>query len=256
MWVLGCVPNGIKKDIKSSVFKIYLKLCALPPNISKIKVKFNILCVETKKHLKYIYNDFDYKHKYWQTDKLCKRSYLIFNDFNTLRFKTEIEIIEQYDLNHNELSSNLWKKYIKNNNISQLITTYISLLSDSKLLLLINGFLRYYIKEISSSHKIDKIISSFYPKFNGDLFTWNISCEQIIKLSQLNYKQRFDSKIFNISSLKWFLQIYPNGYDQKMKVLFSLFNISIFTINIKRNNNTFWCLLSSNNVKFFNNSYI
>jgi len=210
MWVLGCVPNGIKKDNESTVFKIYLKLCALPPNISKIKVKFNILCIETKKHLKYIYNDFDYKHKYWQTDKLCKRSYLIFNDFDILRFKADIEIIEQYDLNNNELSSNAWKQHIERKTVPELITQYTPF-DEQQLQVLVSGFLRRYFEQHKLYHFV-QIVHGFYPKVHGDLFTWNISCEQILKLSQLNYKQRFDSKIFNISNLKWFLQIYPNGY--------------------------------------------
>eukprot|EP01083_Nonionella_stella_P171885 588187_1 len=212
MWVLGCVPNGIKKDNEASVFKIYLKLCALPPNISKIKVKFNIICIETKKHIKYIYNDFDYKHKYWQTDKLCKRNYLIFNDFDTLRFKAEIEIIEQYDTNYNELSSNLWKHKIQNHTIQDMISTASSpSLSSHQLKMLVIGYTRRYIPY--TVHIIAVLIDKFYPQHTDrGLFTWNINLEQIIKLSKLNAKQRFDSKIFTISNLKWFLQIYPNGY--------------------------------------------
>merc|ERR1719474_1278215 len=235
MWVLGCVPHGIKKDNESSVFKMFLKLCALPPSVSRIKVKFNILCVETKKHLKYIYHDFDYKHKYWQTDKLCKRSYLMFDDFTSMRFNAEIEIIEQYDLEMNEISSALWRRHMDRGTVQQLATPRNQ--KDSRLL--IHGFLRqiagspgfqsYHLQHSGYGghgqdaargrehvarrgigyEGIEKVVLLYYP---GRSFTWNISSEQILKLSQLNNKQRFDSRLFVMGNLKWFLQVYPNGY--------------------------------------------
>ncbi len=109
-------------------------------------------------------------------------------------------------IRHSIKDSNKWKLNIKNNNINMTPTNINKL---------IYGFIRrniIYIQQIQNINGILGIIYNYYPSQNGDLFPWKIYTEQIIKLSQLNYKQRFDSKIFNISNLKWFLQIYPNGY--------------------------------------------
>merc|ERR1712228_415218 len=75
---------------------LYLQLCALPPNISKMKCKLKLYHLEssTKWSVK---KDFGYDNKNagWTKNKL---SYEKLMKFDTITFRAEIEILNLFDL--------------------------------------------------------------------------------------------------------------------------------------------------------------
>jgi len=226
MWVMGCVPNGIKKDSESSVFKVFLKLCALPRDVGRIKTKFNLFCLESGKRVAPIYHDFDYHHKYWQTDKLCRRCFIVFGDFSSLRVRAEIEIVEQYDLSMNELSSALWERHMARGTVDR----FVAAGNPKNTPLLIRGFMRRVVDSLDCGAAADheavcSVIDSFC---SGDSFQWKVSSERLLKISQAATRQRFDSRLFVMGNLKWFLQLYPNGYRPEDEGFCSVYLILAF----------------------------
>merc|ERR1712204_16532 len=46
LWTLRCAPNGESED-EEGLLSVWLQLNALPKNVSKMKVQFELKCVET-----------------------------------------------------------------------------------------------------------------------------------------------------------------------------------------------------------------
>eukprot|EP01084_Bolivina_argentea_P163937 285117_1 len=95
LFCFKCAPNGYNdKNIGCAL--LFLQLCALPPNISKMKCKVKLYHVEsgTKWSVK---KDFSYDNKNagWTKNKL---SYEKLMKFDTITFRAEIEILNLFDL--------------------------------------------------------------------------------------------------------------------------------------------------------------
>ena len=96
---LRIAPKGWKLREQKWV-NLWLQLCALPMNISKIDLKYSIKCVETNtifnsKQVAFDYNPY-HKNAGWNQRKLVTNS---LRKYNSLTFKVEIRILHKYDLN-------------------------------------------------------------------------------------------------------------------------------------------------------------
>jgi len=95
LWCFKCAPNGYN-DKNEGAALLFIQLCALPPNISKMKCKVKLFHVEsdTKWSVK---KDFGYDNKNagWTKNKL---SYEKLMKYDTITFRAEIEILTLFDL--------------------------------------------------------------------------------------------------------------------------------------------------------------
>lgn len=124
IWAIGCCPNGPDMDDKGIVF-IYLNLCGLPQNISKIKVKWRVRIIETGTVDNNI-DDFDYNNYGWE----WSTKQLMFNEFkkySTFTIIIDIMIIKEIDNDGDEIMIstmndvvNEWTKFVENTNNDRL----------------------------------------------------------------------------------------------------------------------------------------
>lgn len=116
MFCLAFCPNGGWKENQGQA-RLSLKLCCLPNKISKIKVKMELLCLETETYYSDIC-DFGYDSKNtvraWPTDMLLTPQ---LNGLNKLTFKCMVFIIAKYDQHGNEIivDDNIYDDDIKEN---------------------------------------------------------------------------------------------------------------------------------------------
>ena len=115
MFCLAFCPNGGWKENQGQA-RLSLKLCCLPNRISKIKVKMELLCLETETDYCDIC-DFAYDSnltvRAWPTDMLLTPQ---LNGLNKLTFKCMVFIIAKYDQQGNEINNNNNNNHHDNNN--------------------------------------------------------------------------------------------------------------------------------------------
>ena len=114
LWCLRIAPKGWKLNAQNYVC-LWLQLCGLPINISKLKVRFTVKCVETNtihfskdRYFRYYFHD---QYAGWNQKKLLTKSLKRLKS-DTLTFQGRITILAKYDLNGHEIpmikSSNNW----------------------------------------------------------------------------------------------------------------------------------------------------
>ena len=112
-WFLRLYPNGSGKNNMGFV-NLFLYLCSMPINISKLRVKYSISCTETGTNWNHIK---DYKPNAmgsgWSNHRLSREKLF---QFNTFSFKCNLVILEKYDKNNNKIVPNM----INNNNINNI----------------------------------------------------------------------------------------------------------------------------------------
>eukprot|EP01084_Bolivina_argentea_P291124 500313_1 len=97
-WFLRLYPNGSGKNNMGHV-NLFLYIVSIPSDISKLRVKYSIVCKETETHWNHIK---DYKpHAMgsgWSNHRLPKDKLFKFTSFS---FKIKLAILEKYDLHNN-----------------------------------------------------------------------------------------------------------------------------------------------------------
>ena len=112
-WCLRCAPKGWKIMYGSPDYvNLWLQLCCLPLNTSKIEVEYELFCVEA--NIKYSnQKSFSYAPYYknagWNQVKLLTQS---LKGLNKLTFKCSIKVLKQYDL-YGQLIQNIWYQKAK-----------------------------------------------------------------------------------------------------------------------------------------------
>ena len=100
-WSLRCAPNGKRQNDKNNI-KLYLLLCALPPNVVHCKVKYTLSCDEANvqwlntRDFSYIYPNVGWPNGTMETHDL-KAPDGKFKDLKQLTFRAKIEILKLYD---------------------------------------------------------------------------------------------------------------------------------------------------------------
>eukprot|EP01083_Nonionella_stella_P091140 254736_1 len=122
VWCIQCFPNGDNAASKGDV-ELYIQLCALPCDISKVEMRYTLSCVETLSRDTRV-KEFDYDNDQsakWSHDVLSFES---FKQYETLAFIAEINILNKYDLKGDMLSDTQshWKWYLEQNKYFQEIS--------------------------------------------------------------------------------------------------------------------------------------
>lgn len=95
-WFLRLYPNGSGKKNQQFV-NLFLYLCALPPTLSKLRVKYTISCEETNTHWQHIKSfQHDAMGSGWSNHRLSREKLFTFSSFT---FKVNVAILEKFDQN-------------------------------------------------------------------------------------------------------------------------------------------------------------
>eukprot|EP01084_Bolivina_argentea_P175014 303113_1 len=138
--ILYPAPNPSDRS-RSYNITICLQLCALPKNSNGLYVRYRVYCSQYKRKSEWKNKYFSYENSISEHNVLCDK--WTWKDLSTVIISTDIDIIDQYDMNCSIIQPTLdmWNKYIKqeealmnnkwynNNDISQttinIILTYI-----------------------------------------------------------------------------------------------------------------------------------
>eukprot|EP01084_Bolivina_argentea_P173644 300787_1 len=98
LWSLRCAPNGKREADKNNV-KLYLLLCALPPDVVHCKVKYTLSCDETKVQWT---NTRDFSYKYpnvgWPNGTMLTTHLKTkYKHLKQLTFRAKIHVLALYD---------------------------------------------------------------------------------------------------------------------------------------------------------------
>eukprot|EP01084_Bolivina_argentea_P058942 107583_1 len=125
LFCIQCFPNGDNAASKGDV-ELYIQLCSLPRNISKLEIQYSLSCIETNSKDTRT-KEFDYDNDQsakWSHDVL---SFDEFKKYENVTFEADIIIKNRYDLKGDLLSDTLsdWNWYLKQ-------TKYFQEISDKK----------------------------------------------------------------------------------------------------------------------------
>eukprot|EP01084_Bolivina_argentea_P147663 258313_1 len=112
-WCLKCFPNGMNENNKGEI-QLFLQICMFPKEITNIRLKMKLLCVELNKIWSTL-TEFDVNGKTskgWSLGTLYKSE---LNGCENITFVAEVVIIEQFK-NKNKTKSGEFKLKISNKN--------------------------------------------------------------------------------------------------------------------------------------------
>ena len=90
-WRIRWFPNGANHDC-ASFMSIYLVLCRIPFEVSKITTKYRISCLELNKSISAV-DDFSFSASNWGKSKFCSLAEM--SQLHSLTFTVELEVLHE-----------------------------------------------------------------------------------------------------------------------------------------------------------------
>eukprot|EP01083_Nonionella_stella_P022816 63076_1 len=217
IWCLSCYPNGIDQNSKGKTV-LGVQICMFPQHITKIKAKLELSCPQLNKVWSTLV-DFDVHHKTYKTWNLATLSKFELNGLDHVVFVVQIVIIQQYTQgDHGDYIP--YKPLFKNK--LELDRYFTNVMHFE------NNILNYAIHADFQSHTnehvgnvICSLIKKYYPLHT---WTWDITDQNLLsRLVVGNNMDKYESNLFEIDGLRWYLKLYPNGYNRKTHGYVQLF---------------------------------
>ena len=261
LWCLKCFPNGDKMDNEGKT-QLFIQLCMFPKDVTKIRLRIKLSCPTLNKVWSTI-TDFEiYKrtNKAWSSGILFKYE---LNGLKALTFIAEITVIEQYteqyiiksDMTGISLDGDYKCDYFQNKEENNSLYHVIHNIFKENVIK--SQFDEKQQDDILNSKKYNLKICNVIKKYYNpmSIWEWDIVDQKLInKFVLARNLEKFDGDIFEYGGFKWYLKIYPNGYNNRNMGYFQVF-LSMATmppsINIVLANVRLSCLQTMTSYTFF-----